>query len=134
MLRTRAPLSSPKRFSFDLHVLGPPQTFALSQDQTLQFDVLAAPQWLIGRTFGFDDLHEGGPRAIKGCRPLLIDSPAGGLGCACAPFSPVGRECRTVRFVVRVPALQFSGSEVPIRWPCFHEARGSRWPVEGRGL
>ena len=38
VLRTRAPLSSPKRFSFDLHVLGPPQTFALSQDQTLQFD------------------------------------------------------------------------------------------------
>ena len=39
VLRTRAPLSSPKGFSFDLHVLGPPQTFALSQDQTLQFDV-----------------------------------------------------------------------------------------------
>ena len=40
VLRTRAPLStSPKgSFSFDLHVLGPPQTFALSQDQTLQFD------------------------------------------------------------------------------------------------
>ena len=35
MLRTRAPLvvANP----FDLHVLGPPQTFALSQDQTLQF-------------------------------------------------------------------------------------------------
>jgi hypothetical protein len=39
VLRTRAPLSSPKGFSFDLHVLGPPQTFALSQDQTLQFDL-----------------------------------------------------------------------------------------------
>ena len=41
MLRTRAPLSpAPKgRFSFDLHVLGPPQTFALSQDQTLQFEL-----------------------------------------------------------------------------------------------
>ena len=37
MLRTRAPLTiaSP----FDLHVLGPPQTFALSQDQTLQFEL-----------------------------------------------------------------------------------------------
>ena len=36
MLRTRAPLvvANP----FDLHVLGPPQTFALSQDQTLQFE------------------------------------------------------------------------------------------------
>ena len=40
VLRTRAPLSTPKGFSFDLHVLGPPQTFALSQDQTLQFDFL----------------------------------------------------------------------------------------------
>src|SRR5450755_3888337 len=26
------------RFSFDLHVLGPPLTFALSQDQTLQLN------------------------------------------------------------------------------------------------
>ena len=36
VLRTRAPLvvANP----FDLHVLGPPQTFALSQDQTLQFE------------------------------------------------------------------------------------------------
>ena len=40
VLRTRAPLSTPKGFSFDLHVLGPPQTFALSQDQTLQFDLI----------------------------------------------------------------------------------------------
>ena len=40
VLRTRAPLSTPKGFSFDLHVLGPPQTFALSQDQTLQFDAV----------------------------------------------------------------------------------------------
>lgn len=41
VLRTRAPLSTlPKvSFSFDLHVLGPPQTFALSQDQTLQFEL-----------------------------------------------------------------------------------------------
>jgi hypothetical protein len=38
VLRTRAPLTiaSP----FDLHVLGPPQTFALSQDQTLQFELV----------------------------------------------------------------------------------------------
>jgi hypothetical protein len=36
-LLTRAPLYSSRRtFSFDLHVLGPPLTFALSQDQTLQ--------------------------------------------------------------------------------------------------
>ena len=28
--------TNPKVFAFDLHVLGPPLTFALSQDQTLQ--------------------------------------------------------------------------------------------------
>jgi hypothetical protein len=47
VLRTRAPLSPrPKpEFSFDLHVLGPPQTFALSQDQTLQFDAALSTRW-----------------------------------------------------------------------------------------
>jgi hypothetical protein len=35
VLRTRAPLS-PKA-SFDLHVLGMPPAFVLSQDQTLKF-------------------------------------------------------------------------------------------------
>ena len=47
MLRTRAPLTiaSP----FDLHVLGPPQTFALSQDQTLQFELaLIMAEQLVG--------------------------------------------------------------------------------------
>ena len=39
-LLTRAPLYSPKQardFSYDLHVLGTPPAFILSQDQTLQF-------------------------------------------------------------------------------------------------
>ena len=37
-LLTRAPLYSPRRaFSFDLHVLGTPPAFVLSQDQTLTF-------------------------------------------------------------------------------------------------
>ena len=37
VLRTRAPLYSPLRaFSLDLHVLGTPPAFVLSQDQTLQ--------------------------------------------------------------------------------------------------
>ena len=51
VLRTRAPLSStPKgRFSFDLHVLGPPQTFALSQDQTLQFELCSSSPALSDR-------------------------------------------------------------------------------------
>ena len=42
MLLTRAPLYSVRRpFAFDLHVLGPPLTFALSQDQTLQLKLLS---------------------------------------------------------------------------------------------
>jgi hypothetical protein len=53
VLRTRAPLYSPLRaFSLDLHVLGTPPAFVLSQDQTLQlrdFDpcrqLLAEPTW-----------------------------------------------------------------------------------------
>ncbi len=37
VLLTRAPLYSPLRaFSLDLHVLGTPPAFVLSQDQTLQ--------------------------------------------------------------------------------------------------
>ena len=43
MLLTRAPLywgRSP--FSLDLHVLGAPLTFVLSQDQTLQLNLLEA--------------------------------------------------------------------------------------------
>ena len=37
VLRTRAPLySSLRTFSLDLHVLGTPPAFVLSQDQTLQ--------------------------------------------------------------------------------------------------
>ena len=41
VLLTRAPLYSPLRaFAFDLHVLSTPPAFVLSQDQTLQFDIL----------------------------------------------------------------------------------------------
>ncbi len=42
MLLTRAPLYSTSRrrcFSYDLHVLGTPPAFVLSQDQTLQFEL-----------------------------------------------------------------------------------------------
>ena len=42
VLRTRAPLYSPLRaFSLDLHVLGTPPAFVLSQDQTLQLRVFS---------------------------------------------------------------------------------------------
>ena len=43
VLLTRAPLYSPLRaFSLDLHVLGTPPAFVLSQDQTLQLRVRPA--------------------------------------------------------------------------------------------
>ena len=35
-LLTRSPLSTPKSTPFDLHVLGTPPAFVLSQDQTLK--------------------------------------------------------------------------------------------------
>ncbi len=42
VLLTRAPLYSSRRtFAYDLHVLSPPLTFALSQDQTLQLKLRA---------------------------------------------------------------------------------------------
>ena len=45
MLLTRAPLyRGLLRFSCDLHVLGAPLTFALSQDQTLQLFLLLSEQ------------------------------------------------------------------------------------------
>ena len=39
VLLTRPPLEPPKRFSLDLHVLGTPPAFVLSQDQTLNLKV-----------------------------------------------------------------------------------------------
>ena len=43
MLRTRSPVYSPLRaFSLDLHVLGTPPAFVLSQDQTLQLSIGAS--------------------------------------------------------------------------------------------
>ena len=38
VLLTRAPLNRVAPVAFDLHVLGAPLTFVLSQDQTLQFE------------------------------------------------------------------------------------------------
>ena len=43
MLRTRAPLDP--KVSFDLHVLGMPPAFVLSQDQTLKFISEQSPGW-----------------------------------------------------------------------------------------
>ncbi len=47
-LLTRAPLYSSEQarsFSFDLHVLGTPPAFILSQDQTLQLNYIFMVQW-----------------------------------------------------------------------------------------
>ena len=41
-LRTRAPLDP--KISFDLHVLSMPPAFNLSQDQTLQFNIILDPK------------------------------------------------------------------------------------------
>jgi hypothetical protein len=61
VLLTRAPLSGPKPLSFDLHVLGAPLTFVLSQDQTLQ---LNPEVHSIGSAFGqIPDLLSGCPLA-----------------------------------------------------------------------
>ena len=110
MLRTRAPLvvANP----FDLHVLGPPQTFALSQDQTLQFE--SARQILIrqsvrapkSRTSGCEPLrcslsHK---RILSKTRKgvsllgLLFLSPVfrGRPTCRCCPSAPVGRRDRLI--------------------------------------
>ena len=56
VLRTRAPLTAPKDCPFDLHVLGPPQTFALSQDQTLQFDACVCHSGAVAPVTGMADL------------------------------------------------------------------------------
>ena len=51
MLLTRAPLYSVRRpFALDLHVLGAPPTFVLSQDQTLQFNLESKSDYLVRLT------------------------------------------------------------------------------------
>ena len=53
MLLTRPPLTAPKGGPFDLHVLGAPPAFVLSQDQTLHQDhVAGAPRKEPSRTIG----------------------------------------------------------------------------------
>src|SRR5690606_19412286 len=90
---------------FDLHVLGPPQTFALSQDQTLQFDCFGCLP--VARPKGLWNVSS---RRFRCRATRVVDR--------CRSTSPravsVAEANRTVRFVVRVPALQFSGSEGPV--------------------
>ena len=59
MLLTRAPLYLPLRaFAYDLHVLGMPPAFVLSQDQTLQANIRTAV--LFVRLFVLNPLHSSG--------------------------------------------------------------------------
>ena len=54
----------PRRISFDLHVLGMPPAFVLSQDQTLKFDVRSDARWnnpAPNRSFLGACLHLGRP-------------------------------------------------------------------------
>ena len=44
MILSRAPLSAPKGAACDLHALGTPPAFVLSQDQTLRYMVWKAPE------------------------------------------------------------------------------------------
>ena len=79
-LRTRAPLSChPKAaIPFDLHVLGLPLAFILSQDQTLRCSIVVLKFCLLNLGFRLD-VHPGGlPRVVpsratpRGVRALLL--------------------------------------------------------------
>ena len=130
MLRTRAPLSTPKGFSFDLHVLGPPQTFALSQDQTLQFDFMLG----ITRSSRFEliffdramqlpnRLHRSGAEALAPAHPRTSRDRS-------QRFAEGGHA-----FVASFPALRFSGSEVPRRSGEPLPFLGDPWWGSGPGL
>jgi hypothetical protein len=109
VLRTRAPLTiaSP----FDLHVLGPPQTFALSQDQTLQFELVLimsdGPRWRPGS---------------DGCRCPLP------LGCRPDGVRTFVRDPTSV-ILVSSSAIQFSGS-VPLAFGRGRRRGGARLSSE----
>ena len=75
MLLTRAPLYLPLRaFAYDLHVLGIPPAFVLSQDQTLQANIRTAV--LFVRLFVLNPLHSSGlgRLAIDSLTLLLIST------------------------------------------------------------
>ena len=60
-LRTRAPLSRPPKepIPFDLHVLGLPLAFILSQDQTLRCSIVVLKFFLLNLGFRLDVLPKG---------------------------------------------------------------------------
>ena len=76
-LLTRPPLKdfirpkTSKAFPFDLHVLGTPPAFILSQDRTLKFkfDPIQKPLWLLNRFTVLRFVPENFSRTFKGFRP-----------------------------------------------------------------
>src|SRR5262249_16683468 len=63
--------SRPKpTFSFDLHVLGPPLTFALSQDQTLQLNFPTEACASAGSTFEITSSENHDCRGIRRTSPV----------------------------------------------------------------
>ena len=108
VLLTRSPLSpgASSGISFDLHVLGTPPAFVLSQDQTLRRD--------LGRP-------EGVPRSVC-CRPQSRRIRVGGLAYverdrrwlqqSASPDQPALDERHTDRFVTGKPV---TGSPTPLK-------------------
>src|SRR5712671_4672295 len=102
VLRTRSPVYSPLRaFSLDLHVLGTPPAFVLSQDQTLQ---LRIREFVFLAHFSRDAPGYRGARdsALKALRcPQYLRGLA-------IQFSETDRPLPTARFRLRCPLRRTS--------------------------
>ena len=99
VLRTRAPLYRGRSpFSCDLHVLGAPLTFALSQDQTLQLKKLASPSSKVAKTklSGSNSIFGYEPKLTAGTRVDRFDS-------SDSVFRDRVRPAKGKRTVVEVP-------------------------------
>ena len=122
MLRTRAPLTIAS--AFDLHVLGPPQTFALSQDQTLQFELCS---------------HHDRTRTLAclSSDRLSVSLPLGRDPTGCRPS---GLRSHKRRYGFPLPLSSFQGASPredsrhsPASWPALPGAAPSRRPLRGEG-
>ena len=109
MLLTRSPLSpAPKgRFSLDLHVLGAPPAFVLSQDQTLREEVLSRPP-----EGGLDSCFEDELEAQSVCLPRKARR-------------VLRASCAEAREVLDVHAVEFSKTAPP-RQPATKKASDSQ--------
>src|SRR3954468_24491804 len=100
VLRTRSPVYSPLRaFSLDLHVLGTPPAFVLSQDQTLQLRI-RFPSANPRRAPGYRGAHGNALKALR-CPQYLR-----GLA---IQFSETDRPLPTARFRLPIPHRRSAG-------------------------